>query len=129
MAIADPVSPDPVGILQCVLRAALLGRYLGSMGAKVALFGGVLIAFLALSRRSKERAERRAMELFTERELSRPAPAPSPALQNGAGAPETGEATPVQPWRERTWQVGTFLICASSSGGCCGRAESVSISW
>ncbi len=83
------------------------------MGAKVALFGGVLIAFLTLSRRSKERADKRAMELFTERELSRPAPAPVPVPHNGAGAPEDGKAAPAQEWRERRWQVwDVALLCA-----------------
>ena len=76
------------------------------MGAKVALFSGVLIAFLTLSRRSKEQADRRAMELFTERELSRPASEPTSVPQNGADAPGNGEAAPAQPWRERRWQVG-----------------------
>ena len=77
------------------------------MGAKVALFGGVLMAFLALSRRSKEQADARARDLFTERELARPVPGQGPGLapQNGVNAPETGEADPAQGWQERRWQV------------------------
>lgn len=75
------------------------------MGAKVALFGGVLVTFLTLSRRSKEQADKRAMELFTKRELSRPASEPTSVPQNGAAAAGNGEAAPAQPWRERRWQV------------------------
>ena len=103
-----------MAILHCILMASTRCRYLGSMGAKAALFGGVLITFLTLSRRSKERAERRAMELFTERELSRPAPAPRPTLPNGTSAPVTGEAAPVQPWQEPRWQVGAVIdLCGT----------------
>ncbi len=72
------------------------------MGAKLALFGGVLWAFLALSKRSKENADRQALEIFTKQELSRPAPGSDPSPEPGASAADESR-------RERRWQAGHLL--------------------
>ena len=48
------------------------------MGLKLLLFGSVLWAFLALSRRSKDKAGQKATELFTAAELSRSDPPQRP---------------------------------------------------
>ena len=48
------------------------------MGLKLVMFGSLLWAFLALSQRSKERAGKRAAELFTAEELSRSDPPQRP---------------------------------------------------
>ena len=51
------------------------------MGLKLLLFGSVLWAFLALSRRSKDKAGQKAAELFTAKELTRSNPLQRP--ENG----------------------------------------------
>lgn len=69
------------------------------MGLKLALFGGVLFAFLTLSKRSKEAADRRATELFTERELGRPGSGPGQAPRNDASGPERVDPDMLRSWR------------------------------
>lgn len=85
-------------------------RYLGSIGLKVALFGGVLVAFLVLSRRSKEKADKRASELFMQEELSRTGAGPGPVSGAESGGPDESV-----PRRERRWQVGDRALLPQSS--------------
>lgn len=59
-----------------------------------------MFAFLTLSKRSKEAADRRATELFTERELGRAGSGPGPVPRNDGSGPERVDSD-----RRRSWRV------------------------
>ncbi len=77
------------------------------MGLKLALLGGVLFAFLTLSRRSKEAADRRAVELFAERELGRPGSRPGVVPGIDTSFPDRTD-----PEGPRSWRVSS--VCQHS---------------